>query len=79
MMVAPVGTEPTFSPGNPEVLFAAPYRGPAANRVRPWDVAPDGRFLMLREGDTSSPDEEPTQVVLVQNWHQELLERVPID
>ena len=79
MMVAPVGTEPTFSPGNPEVLFAAPYRGPAANRVRPWDVAPDGRFLMLREGDTSSPDEEPTQVVLVQNWFEELKRLVPLN
>ena len=79
MMVAPVGTEPTFSPGNPEVLFAAPYRGPATNRARPWDVAPDGRFLMLRERDTSSPDEEPTQVVLVQNWFEELKRLVSLN
>ena len=81
MMVVAVDTEPTFSHGNPEVLFAAPYRRAAPDRTRPWDVAPDGRFLMLREGaaSTTDTDEVPAQVVLVQNWFEELKRLVPVD
>ena len=48
MMVVSIETEPTLSPGNPETLFAAPYRFGAPNRGRPWDVARDGRFLMVK-------------------------------
>ena len=40
MMVVAMETEPTFSPGNPEVLFAAPYRASFPDRARPFDVAP---------------------------------------
>ena len=44
-----------------------------------YQAAPDGRFLMLRSGDATLTDNQNlTQVVLVQNWHQELLERVPV-
>ena len=81
MMAVAVDTEPTFSHGNPEVLFAAPYRRAAPAGTRPWAVAPDGRFLMLREGAASTTDtyEVPAQVVLVQNWTEELKRLVPVD
>lgn len=45
--------------------------------VRQHHVAPDGRFLMMRASAASSEDGIPTQVVLVRNWFQELIERVP--
>ena len=68
-----VETEPTFVPGRPEVLFPNPYRGGGMGRARPIDLSPDGtRFLMIRE---TPPN---LHFVVVQNWHQELLERVPI-
>ena len=48
MMVVAVDTEPTFDAGTPEFLFSAPYISGQALRTRPWDVAADGRFLMVK-------------------------------
>ena len=68
-----VETEPTFVPGRPEVLFPNPYRGGGMGRARPIDLSPDGtRFLMIKETPLD------LHFVVVQNWHQELLERVPV-
>ena len=79
MMVVPVETEPTFTPGNPEVLFTAPYRVTARGRGRAWDVADDGRFLMLKQmARDGTGDGPPPQIHVVQNWFQELTERVPL-
>ena len=76
MMVVTVETESAFDAGTPEFLFAAPYRSGGPLRTRPWDVAPDGRFLMVKEGPVGQAANP--HIVVVQNWHQELLERVPI-
>ena len=76
MMAVPVDTEPTFSAGDPEVLFEQQYLDLQTNRT--YDVAPDGRFLMIKAptDDGSAPAE---QIILVENWFQELTERVPVD
>ena len=42
-----------------------------------YDVAPDGRFLMTKDA-SSSNDEDPAQVVLIQNWLDELQRLVPV-
>ena len=60
---------------SPERLFDDNYffrqGGP-----RDYDLAPDGRFLMIK----GEPDPGPhRQITVVRNWHRELLERVPID
>ena len=74
--------------GAPEVIV--PVEGGEVNLVRPlfdlparlgggvqYDVAPDGqRFLFVVPEDDGSVAPE---INVVQNWHQELLERVPID
>ena len=39
-----------------------------------YDVAPVGRFLMVKPEERASV----SQISIVQNWHQELLERVPV-
>ena len=75
-MAVTVETEPTFNPGNPEVLFTGQYRASAPGRGPAWDVAPDGRFLMIRPGATGQAAAPHINVVL--NWHQELTERVPV-
>ena len=75
MMVVAVETESAFEAGTPEFLFAAPYRSGGPLRTRPWDVAPDGRFLMVREGPVGQAANP--HIVVVQNWFQELTERVP--
>jgi hypothetical protein len=55
----------------PRVLFRGGFfRDPLDTGIRFYDVAPDGRFLMLEPAGEST-----ASVVLVQNWAQEL-ERV---
>ena len=44
-----------------------------------YHVAPDGRFLMMRAGDAQTTDNNiPNQVVLIQNWVEELTRLVPV-
>jgi hypothetical protein len=43
-----------------------------------YDVAPDGRFVVVkRDADDERADEAP-YINVVLNWDQELLERVPV-
>ena len=64
--------------GIPEKLFEGSYTIDPWAAVNPnYDVAPDGRFLMVQprlSNDSASP-----QISFAQNWHLELLERVPVD
>ncbi|MBW3565545.1 MAG: protein kinase [Acidobacteria bacterium] len=66
--VVPVETEPTFSAGEPRILFEADFL------PRHWqtsiDVAPDGeRFLVIRP----APEEVPERkIVYIPNWVHEL-------
>jgi len=74
VMAVPITTTPTFSAGTPRVLFEGPFRidGP----FRGYDVTPDGqRFLMVRE--VQQPPARVSQMVLVQNWFEELKRLVP--
>ena len=72
LMVVPVETEPTFSAGDPEPLFEWRYHTFLASRT--YDVAPNGqRFLVIKEGAS----DEPLQIILVQNWTDELQRLVP--
>ena len=80
MMTVSVETAPTFRPGNPEVVFAGgPHRRNAPGQGRPWDVARDGRFLMVREGAAGQGVDISSPIVLVENWVEELKGLVPID
>ena len=77
MMAVPVDTEPTFTAGAPEVLFEQQYFSFRASRT--YDVAPDGRFLMIKEGATTDDASAPTaQIIIVENWFEELKRLVPI-
>jgi hypothetical protein len=65
-----VTTSPGFSLGEPQVLFpASDYN--LATSAGAYDVGPDGRFLMVRP--LVGPSE--TELVLVQNWFEELKAR----
>ena len=64
--------------GRPTELFRGRYVAAAVGGSRQYHVAPDGRFLMLKDVATQGPgDVLPPQVVLIQNWFEELRERVP--
>ena len=45
---------------------------------RPYDIAPDGRFMIIGSGQGDVSGGQATQqIVLVQNWFEELKARVP--
>jgi serine/threonine protein kinase/Tol biopolymer transport system component len=75
MMAVSIQTQPALSIGNPRVLFEN-RRYTAGGDSRPWDVAPDGRFLMPKESSSESTiGSQP--IILVQNWFEELRRAVP--
>jgi serine/threonine-protein kinase len=70
-MVVSISTEPEFTHGTPQVLFEGPY-----NNVPDlsYDVAPDGRFLVLQP---DFDDSEVRELHVVTNWFEELKRLVP--
>ncbi len=73
-MVVEITTEPTFSAGNPRLLFEGTFQMGLFARAD-YNVAPDGqRFVMIQIGGSDSP---PTQINVVLNWFEELKQRVP--
>jgi hypothetical protein len=70
-----IATQPSFSAvGKPRILFEGPY--PSLNpTILSYDVSPDGqRFLMLKASEQS---QATTQINIVQNWFEELKQKVP--
>jgi serine/threonine-protein kinase len=74
MMAVKVRTSPALDLGQPESLFRlSDYVLPGTRGIK-YEVAPDGRFLMLKDiGSGGSQD----RVVLVQHWTEELKRLVP--
>jgi hypothetical protein len=73
MMVVPVQLQPTFTAGTPRMLFQGQY-GLTAN-IRGYDVSADGRrFLMVQQKERSAT--RLTEMIIVQNWVEELKQRV---
>jgi hypothetical protein len=85
-----VETEPTFNPGNPEVLFRGTFSSTKVLQIEfgSWDIHRDGeRFLMVKPQKTE--DEESVtadaqaqafrKINIILNWFEELKQRVPVD
>jgi Tol biopolymer transport system component len=65
----------TFRYGNPRVLFDGPYvlERMGQGDARSYDLAPDGqRFLMIKE-----PAPPTTEIVIIENWIEEVKRLVP--
>jgi hypothetical protein len=75
MMAVPIETTPDLNVGSPEFLFMTDgyLVGPAATTF--WDVAPDGRFLMIK--GTAPWGTARLDIIHVQNWFQELRRLAP--
>jgi Tol biopolymer transport system component len=73
--VVDVRTGTGFTPGKPRLLFKAPgftWGWP----VRAWDISQDGqRFLMVKQEERKS--QPVTEMILVQNWFEELKRLCP--
>jgi len=75
LMVAQIETEPTFRSGTPEPLFS--ISAYLMSGGRQYDVAPDeDRFIFLQA--TGQPGDDFNGLIFVENWFEELKERVPV-
>ena len=83
LLVAQVEAEPTFSRRTPELLFnlSGYALGGSPEGVRAFDIEPDGdRFIFRKQAAAQTSDEEPFNgLIFVENWFQELTERVPVN
>ena len=77
VLVVPVTATGTFVAGAPQELFRGRYRPASlADMRRNYDIHPSGdRFLMTKV--VAVPDRASSQVVLVQNWLEEVERLVP--
>lgn len=77
MMSVSVETDGEFSFAPAVELFTGPsFVTTPASPIWTYDVASDGRFLMVQKS-ASSP--QPGKIVVVQNWFDELKRKVPVD
>jgi serine/threonine-protein kinase len=70
MMAVGIRTDTPFMPGAPRLLFEGSYIEDA------FDVAPDGRFIMIQASPAEDP---PTQITIVQNFLDELIRRIAVN
>ena len=73
-----ITTEPAFAFGNEQVFGMQGNLYPGEG-IRAYDVTPDGQqFLMVfPQGETDSSGSSTQRINVVQNWFEELKERVP--
>ena len=65
---------PTFTAGAPRMLFQGKFGASAG--IRGYDVSADGRrFLMVQQKER--PPVSASEIILVQNWLEELKAREP--
>ena len=76
MMAVSVQTEPAFGHFPPTLLFRGNYQADTLNRD--YDVASDGRFLMIGQTGQAEGGGTQPQINVVLNWFEELKERVPV-
>jgi serine/threonine-protein kinase len=76
MLAVPMQPGSTLKAGRPQVLFEAAMTIQGVG-VRPYDVAPDGRFFIIRGVQTEGESGTPSNIIVVLNWLEELKRLVP--
>jgi Tol biopolymer transport system component len=76
MMAVEVTTGSTFSIGQSKVLFQGPYL-PTPTTFPNYDVSLDGRRFLMVKNAAGQGQSASAQIVVVQNWIEELKRRVP--
>jgi serine/threonine-protein kinase len=77
MMAVTVETADDFSFAPPVELFSGNFFTIPGLAMRTYDVAPDGRFLMIQTTGSTGDNAQLGSIVVVQNWVEELKQRVP--
>ena len=79
MMNVSIQTGPRFTHSSPRLLFEGRYLN-ALMGSQPYDInSKTGRFLMIKELKETEEASRPREIVLVQNWSEELKRLVPTD
>jgi Tol biopolymer transport system component len=75
MMAVDILAQQGISAGKPKLIFEEQYAFSTTPTARNYDVSPDGqRFLMVKTIDQEQP---AAQINIVQNWFEELKQKVP--
>jgi hypothetical protein len=74
VLAVSVKSGPRFEAGAPRVLFEGSFPS-WWGQLRPYSVAPDGRFLILR-ADESAADGPGPAVIYAQNWSDEVARKL---
>jgi len=77
LFAVPVESGTTLVAGRPQVLFDIAMLAPTAG-IRPYDIAPDGRFIVIRPAEEEVGSGTAPSLILVQNWTEELKRLVPV-
>ena len=76
MMSVATTLAPDLFLGRPELLFESPYESVQRGVTTNYDVAEDGRFLMVQREETVA---NTWRINVVLNWFEELKARVPTE
>ena len=76
MMAVTIETDVSFIPGNPVELFEGSYVDDSLPIN--YDVSADGqRFLMIKRGQFTDSASARTEIMVVENWFEELKRLAP--
>jgi serine/threonine-protein kinase len=75
VFAVPISSAAKLTAGTPTMLFEGPYTASPGGIFKPFDVTPDGRFIMIKS--TTVDASAIATVVVVQNWVEELKRLVP--
>ncbi len=78
MRVAITETGETITAGQPQPLFDWTFFDHAGSLHRRYDILMDGRFLLVAREDQNGAEDSPFDIVVIQNWVEELKARVPV-
>ena len=77
MMAVAVQAGTTLTAARSRLLFEYSSVPPGAG-TRHYDLAPDGRFYIIHSEDSATGNSDPSNMVLVENWSEELKRLVPV-
>jgi serine/threonine-protein kinase len=78
MLAVPVQSGTTLAAGRPQVLFEGAMLA-AGVGFRTYDIGPGGRFFIIRSGLAEPGVGAASNMIVVQNWFEELKRLVPVN
>jgi hypothetical protein len=76
ILAAPMQSGKILLAGRPQVLFEFAVL-PIYGSARPYDIAPDGRFLIIRSSQSDPGGSSAPSMIVVQHWFEELKRLAP--